>query len=125
MSKAILLVDDEEMIREVVQEKLSHLAYTIYHADNGSEALYMLENHTDIGVVVCDIKMPAMSGVQLIKEAREKGFEQPFIFFTAFANPENLDEVSQHGVCGFIKKGQMDGLEESILAGFRAGTGHT
>jgi CheY-like chemotaxis protein len=117
MTKAILLVDDEMMIREVVQEKLGHLGRTFYQAGNGVEALAMLESHPDIGIVVSDIKMPIMDGVQLIGEARERGFEQPFIFFTAFASRETLNEVSRHGVYGFIEKGQMDGLEESIMAG--------
>ncbi len=125
MSKAILLVDDEMMIREVVQEKLDHLGHTMYQASNGLEALAMLENHPDIGIVVSDIKMPVMSGVQLISEARKKGFAQPFIFFTAFAGVEILNEVSQHGIHRLIVKGQMDGLEEAIMSGLRAGSSNT
>ncbi len=120
MAQAILLVDDESMIREVVQEILLHLGRTIYQAGNGIEALVMLKAHSDIGIVVSDIKMPGMDGVQFIREAREKGYEQPFIFFTAFANRETLNEVSRHGVCGFIEKGQMAGLEEAILACMRS-----
>lgn len=117
MAKAILLVDDEPMIREVVQEKLSRLGEVFYQAGNGAEALALLAKHKDIAIVVSDIKMPVMDGVQLIKEARTQGYQQPFIFFTAFATRETLSEVSRHGVYGFIEKGQMEGLEESIMAG--------
>lgn len=123
MAKAILLVDDEPMIREVVHEKLSRLADVFYHAGNGVEALVMLKQHADIAIIVSDIKMPMMDGVQLIKEARTLGHQQPFIFFTAFATRETLSEVSRHGVYGFIEKGQMEGLEEAIMAGLHEGSG--
>ena len=116
MAKAILLVDDELMIREVVQEVLSHLGLTFYEAGHGVEALAMLENHPDIALVISDIKMPVMDGIQFISEAREKGFQQPFIIFSAFANSETLKDLKRFNVAAFIEKGQMLGFAEKVLA---------
>lgn len=116
MAKAILLVDDEEMIREVVQEKLSRSAEVFYHANNGVEALRLLQAHSDIAVVISDMKMPVMDGAQFIKEARTQGFKQPFIIFTAYATGETLNEVRTHGVHAFIEKGQTEGLLEALAS---------
>ena len=57
MNKTILLVDDEADLREVLDISLSHTGYTVLTAENGTQALKVL-NDNDIPVVITDIKMP-------------------------------------------------------------------
>ena len=121
MRKTILLVDDEPMIREVVEERLRRIDAVFLHANDGVEALSILADHPQIGAVISDIRMPGMDGIELIRKVREAGNQVPFIFFTAFATRETLNEVVKHGVRGFIEKGQMDGLEEAVIESLRDG----
>ena len=116
--KKILLVDDEPLIREVVQDRLERLGVEFHEASNGDEALQLLGLYSDIGLVISDIKMPIRDGVQLIKEARNRGDSRPFIFFTAFTTQEILSALSDHGVVGFVEKGELEGLEEAVVKGF-------
>lgn len=116
MKKTILLVDDEPLLREVVEQKLRKFFDQFYHASNGAEALEVLAKTPEIDLILSDIRMPVMDGTQFIKEARAKGHNQPFLFFTAYTNRETLNKVVMHGVHGFIDKGQMDGLEDAVIA---------
>ncbi|MFP5490897.1 MAG: response regulator transcription factor [Bacteriovoracia bacterium] len=118
MAKALLIVDDEPMIHDIVSHRLEKFFDVSYRAVDGLQALEMMAlHHDEIQLVVCDIKMPRMTGIEFIKEVRKRGHQQPFIFFTAFASRQIINEVSQLGVCGFFEKTQMDGIEEAVMAG--------
>ncbi len=111
----VLVVDDEPMIREILVERLGMHGPIIVEAGNGAEALAQLAQDPTISVVVSDIKMPGMDGINLIREARQRGHHQPFIFFTAFATRAMLNEVVKYGVHGFIDKSEMEGLDEAVM----------
>jgi CheY-like chemotaxis protein len=112
----VLVVDDEPMIREILVERLGMHGPEIVEAGNGVEGLALLASDTSINVVVSDIKMPVMDGISFIREARARGHQQPFIFFTAYASREMLDEVVRYGVHDFIDKTKMDGLDEAVMS---------
>ena len=77
MSKSILIVDDNELNREVVIDLLSHQGYQLDEAKDGVEAVELVkQKHYDI--VLMDIMMPIMDGVEATKQIRAmKGFEEP------------------------------------------------
>ena len=79
----ILLVDDEEHIRLLFKEELEEEGYTIVLASNGFDALEKLKDqHFDL--VVLDIKMPGMDGIQTLNEIKKLNKEQPVILCSAY-----------------------------------------
>jgi len=77
----ILIVDDEEDMRNLVEMYLLNSRYKCLQADNGRMAISLLEVH-DVDLILMDIMMPEMDGLQLIQKIREKN-ETPVIFLTA------------------------------------------
>lgn len=67
---AVLLVDDEPLIRHAVESELAALGYPTVTAANGSEALEVLGTHADISVMVTDIAMPGIDGRELARRAQ-------------------------------------------------------
>ena len=79
----ILVVDDEEHIRLLFKEELEDEGYAVDLASNGLEALEKLK-HSDYGVVVLDIKMPGMDGIQTLAEIKKINKDQPVILCSAY-----------------------------------------
>lgn len=117
MSRHLLIVDDEPMIGEIIKMRLQSVFDEVFVAPNGKVALEIVEAQPHIKLVICDIRMPVMSGVEFLKTMRQRGFEQPLIVFTAFADRALIDEVNGLGVCGFFEKTQLEGLFEAVLSG--------
>ena len=85
----ILLIEDEEPIRRVMVRILSEesASYEITEAVDGKEGLSKLSNST-YDLVLCDIKMPKMDGIEVLHNARQKGIYVPFIMLTGHGNVE-------------------------------------
>ena len=66
----ILLVDDEDVVREATAEMLEDVGYTVLQADSGPAALAVLRNAQSIDLLITDYLMPGMNGVELIRNAR-------------------------------------------------------
>ncbi|RMH59628.1 MAG: response regulator [Candidatus Hydrogenedentota bacterium] len=79
----ILVVDDEESIRLLYQEELTDEGYEVETAANGEEALRKIQE-SKFDIVTLDIKMPGMSGLEVLKKIREVDVELPVILCTAF-----------------------------------------
>ncbi|HSW39529.1 MAG TPA: sigma-54 dependent transcriptional regulator [Acidobacteriota bacterium] len=99
----ILLVDDEPNIIEVLEIALVDEGMKVLTSRSGREALAILRDN-DIDLVVSDIKMPDISGVELLREARTFTPDTVFIMITAFADTETAIEALQHGACDYITK---------------------
>lgn len=109
----LLLVDDEIELSLTMKELLEDEASEIYIATNGQEALVILERE-NIDCVVSDIKMPIMDGLVFIKLARERGFDQPIIFFTGHGNEKLRDEMKAMGATDLLMKPNFIMLELAI-----------
>ncbi|MBF0313930.1 MAG: response regulator [Oligoflexia bacterium] len=116
----ILIVDDEKNILFILHEKTREFCSEIFMAENGIEAIAILENKK-IDCVLCDIRMPLMNGAELIKIARQKGIDTPFIFFTGHACEELMQEVLRYGAFDFIEKPDFDNLIECMNKGIERG----
>jgi two-component system, response regulator, stage 0 sporulation protein F len=81
--KRILIVDDEEHIRLLFKEELEEEGYDVDLASNGFEALEKIRN-SDFGVVVLDIKMPGMDGIQTLSEIKKIKRDQRVILCSAY-----------------------------------------
>lgn len=99
----ILIVDDEEKLRNLLSMMLERKGLKTHKAIHGANALEMLE-HNSYDLIISDIKMPVMDGRQLISKMREKHILTPVIFITAFATIESAVEMMQQGACDYITK---------------------
>jgi signal transduction histidine kinase len=81
MEKTILLVDDEPDIRDVLSLSLSDMGYQVYEAENGNEALRIF-NEVQPSMVMTDIKMPGMDGVELLQKVKRQNPETEVIMMT-------------------------------------------
>src|SRR6185369_9779076 len=101
----VLLVDDEEILREVGRDLLENLGYTVYLAENGAEALDVFARYRhDISLVMLDMIMPKMGGKEAFLRLREQAPELKVLFCSGFSNEGTGDELLSLGASGFIRK---------------------
>ena len=81
--KKILVVDDEENIRELYRDELSEEGYQVELADNGLQALSKFESFRP-DLVTLDVMMPGMDGIEVLRRIREKNPSIPVLLLTAF-----------------------------------------
>jgi two-component system response regulator PilR (NtrC family) len=99
----ILVVDDEPNIVEILEMVLRDEGMEVLKTSSAQEALEILQNHA-VDVAISDIRMPGMSGVELLQEAKQIAPETTFIMITAFASTETAIEALQHGAYDYITK---------------------
>jgi two-component system, NtrC family, response regulator PilR len=100
---SVLLVDDEPDILEVLEIVMLDEGFEVQRAESARTALSMLRS-TPVDIVISDIRMPDMSGVELLKEAQEIAPETTFVMMTAFATTETAIEALQHGAFDYLSK---------------------
>jgi DNA-binding NtrC family response regulator len=102
MSK-ILVIDDERSIRNALQEILEYEKFEVELAENGLEGLEKFTaNNFDI--ILCDIKMPEMDGIEVLDKIQESGKDVQIIMITGHGNVENAVEAIKKGAYDFIEK---------------------
>lgn len=103
MKKTILLVDDEEDIRETLSLFLTDLGHTVVAAENGIEALALFHKVLP-EIVISDIKMPGMDGVELLRRIKQESPETEFIMITGHGDMELAVISFQGQAADFIAK---------------------
>lgn len=93
----ILYVDDESINLQLFEINFSE-NYTVFIAENGFTGLEILDKNTDISVVISDMKMPKMNGLEFIKQAREKFPQKRFYMITGFDMTEEIREALDKGL---------------------------
>jgi two-component system, OmpR family, response regulator MprA len=91
--RPILVVDDEEVIRDTLAEILEAQGYPVQTASNGAEALEAIQEGRP-SIVVTDVHMPRMDGVELVEQLHERGYDPPIVVVTGTLR--NVDEVMRH-----------------------------
>ncbi|WP_413627728.1 response regulator transcription factor [Fructilactobacillus vespulae] len=86
----ILVVDDDKEIAQLLEIYIKNEGYTPLAAYNGEDALSMMRTNSDIGLIILDIMMPGMSGIDVISEIR-KDSQVPVIFLSA--KTEDMDKI--------------------------------
>ncbi len=101
----VLLVDDEEILRDVGRDLLESLGYTVFLAENGADALKLFAAHgTDISLVMLDMIMPKMGGKETFLRLREQAPGVKVLFCSGFHREGTADELVELGARGFIQK---------------------
>ena len=105
MSQAnILLVDDEVPFVETMTKRLSKRGFDILSAHTGPDALDQLSKHRGIEVVILDVKMPGMDGVQTLEEIKRRFPITEVIMLTGHATVESAIEGMKLGAFDFLMK---------------------
>ena len=103
-NKNILIVEDDKKIRDLMSEYLGKIA-TVITAENGQEGLdYFKNNHLDVDLIISDIEMPVMNGLEMIENIRKIDMDIPIYIASAFGGSEMLDKAFDLGVNRFMEK---------------------
>lgn len=99
------LVDDQVLIREGIAQliELSGIACTAWQCENGEDALATLRRDP-VDVLVCDIRMPGMDGITLLRRLRGAGEQQPVLVLTTFDDHQLFLDALAAGANGFLLK---------------------
>ncbi len=106
MGKKILIVDDSESIREVVSFTLENAGHDVLIAVDGEDALKFLDGSEQIDLIITDLHMPKMDGIELIKKVRQMSDFQyiPILFLTTESQASKKMEAKESGATGWIIK---------------------
>ena len=99
----ILIIDDERAIRSTLREILEYEDYEVEDVDNGIEGLELIE-HNNYDLILCDIKMNRMDGMEVLSEGLAIKPDLPFIMISGHGTVETAVEASKKGAFDFISK---------------------
>ncbi|HEY1007220.1 MAG TPA: response regulator, partial [Sphingobacteriaceae bacterium] len=99
----ILIIDDERAIRNTLREILEYEDYHVEDVDNGPEGLELIRKQ-DFDLVLCDIKMNKMDGMEVLTAGLELKPDLPFIMISGHGTIETAVEASKRGAYDFISK---------------------
>ena len=112
--RAVLIVDDERVVRDSLAEWLAETGYDVSSAEDGYEALRII-NERPPEVVVLDLKMPGMDGLDVLKSIKQKDLKIGVIAITAYGSIDNAVEAMKLGASDYITKPfPPERLESSI-----------
>ena len=102
--KTILIAEDEQHNMELATMILSMLNVRIIHAQNGQEAVDLFANNPDTSIILMDLKMPKMNGLEATRIIREGGASIPIIALTAQAMEGDREKALEAGCNDYITK---------------------
>ena len=106
MTKKIVVIDDSRTARQQVCNALASNAYELIEAVDGNDGLSKIALHPDASLVICDVNMPHLNGLDMLRALRaaQPGAQMPIVMLTTEAQPELLQQAKQAGVKGWIVK---------------------
>lgn len=113
-SKLILIVDDEEDLREILSMHVEELGFTAITADNGESGLAALFSNP-VDVVLSDLTMPKLNGIAFLRQARSKGYSLPFLVLTGNGTKATAMEAVRLGAFDFLEKPFVPNHLKSLL----------
>lgn len=106
MAKCVLVVDDSETVRQVLQLTLHNAGFDVIEAEDGDDALNKLANAPVVDMLITDLNMPNMDGLELIRRIRaDKGHRfTPIVMLTTESSEEKKRAGREAGASGWIVK---------------------
>ncbi len=111
--KAVLVVDDDPLVRMVGAEMMADLGFEVLESDSGAAALRVLEERRDVVLLLTDVRMPGMDGVELARRAKELRPEMKVIFVSGYTAPHGrlpaplLDKPFGHEQLERVVEGEL------------------
>lgn len=103
MANSILIIDDEKPIRGTLKEILEYEKYDVDEAEDGVKGLELIGKKR-YDIILCDIKMPKMDGMEVLGKLREQGVDSPVVMISGHGNVETAVESLKNGAFDFIQK---------------------
>lgn len=103
----VLVVDDEATVRKPITERLTRAGYEVVEAEDGDQAIKRLndgDNPLMVDAILCDIRMPKISGVEAIDYFRAQYPSVPIVVLTGYADVELASWLMRHGVLDYLVK---------------------
>lgn len=123
MNPEILIIEDEEEMRIALTEVLIRNGYSVHTASNGIEGLELF-NKEPFNMVITDVKMPKISGLEVLKEIKKQSPQIPVIMITAYGTIDNAVEAMKEGAFDYILKPfSAEILDDTVLRAIRNQTG--
>ncbi|MFA7273354.1 MAG: response regulator transcription factor [Crocinitomicaceae bacterium] len=124
----LAIVDDNVFLKKAIQEKVSFFPDTKvkFTADNGADLLLKLEDNHNIDVILMDIEMPVMNGIEATREVKNRYPHIKIIMLTVFDNDENIFNAIKAGADGYLlKEVNPKDLLNAIVETISGGAGMT
>jgi two-component system response regulator (stage 0 sporulation protein F) len=112
-AKKILCADDEMAIRLLVEETFKDEGFEVYCAKDGSEALDILEREKNINIVILDIKMERMDGIEELRQIKARSPDLPVILYTAYGEYKQ-DFATWHSDEYIVKSADLSELISAV-----------
>ncbi len=120
MNSRILIVDDEATIRASLVESLTREGYEITSAESGEEALAKTHS-TVFDLVITDLKLPGVSGLEILQALRNQGNATPVIMMTAYGDVDTAVSAMRNGAYDFIPKPfKLGSMKKQVRAALKA-----
>ncbi len=103
----ILVIDDESDVRETIRMQLETANYNVLEAEDGEDAIKILRsenNMVNVGVILCDIRMPKVNGLECIQFFRQEAPGVPTVVVTAYPDTEMASDLMTAGVKDYLVK---------------------
>jgi two-component system chemotaxis response regulator CheY len=106
MPRKILVVDDSATVRQQVSLALTDAGFSVVEAADGSDGLAQMERNTDLAMVLCDVNMPRMNGIEMLEAMKASGGRPNLhvLMLTTEAAPALVDRAKKAGAKGWIVK---------------------
>ena len=106
MAKTILVVDDSGTVRQQVSMALKQAGFAILEAADGEEALAAIESNRAIDMVVCDVNMPNLNGLEMVERVKSNPDHKllPILMLTTEGQPSMIRRAKEAGAVGWIVK---------------------
>jgi two-component system chemotaxis response regulator CheY len=101
MASKVLVIDDSMLVRRQVGSTLTAAGYTVIDAADGQEALERLKTHADVSLIVCDVNMPRMNGIEFLQQVQTSA---PVVMLTTEGQPDIVLRAKQLGAKAWILK---------------------
>ncbi len=106
MAKTILIVDDSSTVRQQVSMALKRAGFETAEASDGREGMAMVDSNRNIGMVISDVNMPNMGGLEMVEKIKSKPENKslPILMLTTEGQPSLIKRAKEAGAVGWIVK---------------------
>lgn len=112
MAKRVLIIDDSSDVRRQVCGALASAGYEMLEAGNGLEGAAQIRQQTELALIICDINMPQMNGLEMLEDVQEEVARRqiPVVMLTTEGKSEMMARARKAGAKGWIVKPFQDHL---------------